>query len=265
MPCKTCTNVPSICMSCYNISTVNSNNLFYSANNTCLSVCPSGYYSSTDLICLPCSSTCLSCSILSSNCTSCNLTSSYPALNITNLTGSCLNSCPNTFYLNSNATPPQCALCDSTINKCYFCSDINVCTKCIPNFYLQNGQCVSTCLANVSIPNNSTWNCDACSVQCATCAGSINNCTSCSASSARYNGDCVTSCPSPLVINAQECAGCDPLCKTCSLISTNCTACYTNSINPYLSVTSSFLGSCIQSCNNTYYGDNVNGVCKLCS
>ena len=38
-----------------------------------------------------------------------------------------------------------------------------------------------------------------------------------------------------------------------------------NSTTPYLSVSSSYLGSCITSCNNTYYGDLVDGMCKLCS
>jgi len=184
MPCKTCTNVPTVCMSCYNISSVNTNNLYFSVNKTCLSVCPTGYYPSTDLICQACSSTCLSCSIISSNCTSCNSSSPYPALNITNNIGSCLTSCPNSFYLNKNATPQQCAPCDSTINHCLYCTDIDVCTKCVPGFYLQNSKCVLTCLANVTIPNNSTWNCDACSIQCATCTNLINNCSSCSANAA---------------------------------------------------------------------------------
>ena len=265
MPCKTCTNVPTVCMSCYSISSVNTNNLYFSANKTCLSVCPSGYYPSTDLICQACSSTCLSCSIISTNCTSCNSTSSYPALNITNYTGSCLTSCPNSFYLNKNVTPPQCTPCDSTNNHCSFCTDIDVCTKCVANYYLQSGKCVTTCLANVTIPNNSSWNCDPCSVQCATCTNFINNCSSCSANAAEYQGSCVTSCPYPYVINNKKCAGCDPICKTCSLIATNCTSCYINSTNPYLSVSSTFLGNCIPSCNNTYYGDILNGVCKLCS
>lgn len=184
LPCKTCTSSPTVCLSCYNISSVNTNNLYFSGNKTCLTVCPTGYYASTDLICIACSSTCLTCSIIGTNCTSCNLSSGYPALNITNYTGSCLTSCPNTFYLNKNATPAQCALCDSTINHCYFCSDINVCTKCVAGFFLQNSQCVSSCLINVSLPNNSTWTCDNCSLQCATCSVSINNCTSCGVNAA---------------------------------------------------------------------------------
>jgi proprotein convertase subtilisin/kexin type 5 len=184
MPCKTCSNIPTACMSCYNISTVNTNNLLFAGNNTCLANCPSGYYATTDLMCIACSSTCLTCSITSNNCTSCNLTSAYPALNITNYTGSCLTSCPNTFYLNRNATPPQCTPCDSTINRCYFCTDINICTKCATGYYLQTSQCVTTCLINVSIQNNSTWTCDLCSIQCASCSTSINNCTSCAPNAA---------------------------------------------------------------------------------
>lgn len=45
----------------------------------------------------------------------------------------------------------------------------------------------------------------------------------------------------------------------------NCTACYTNSSQPYLTVTSSFVGSCTGSCPQNFYGDLANGLCQACS
>jgi proprotein convertase subtilisin/kexin type 5 len=44
--CLTCTGSPTNCLSC-------STNFYF--NFTCLSVCPQGYYGSTNLVCLTCS------------------------------------------------------------------------------------------------------------------------------------------------------------------------------------------------------------------
>lgn len=266
LPCKTCTSNPSTCLSCYNISSINNLNLYFSVNSSCLSSCPNAYYATTALNCVPCLATCLTCFSVDSNCTSCNLTSSYPALNISGTAGSCLSACPLFYYLSKSATPPhQCIKCDNTTYHCNTCTDINVCLSCIATYYFYNNTCIPSCPPDISIPNNGTWICDACSPQCATCKITINNCTSCSSSSAFYNGSCVTSCPFPLVINSGTCAACDAICKACSLISTNCTACYTSSTKPYLTTTSAFLGSCIGACSYGYYGDLTNGVCQSCA
>jgi hypothetical protein len=265
LPCRTCSSANvSSCLSCYNNPSISNLNLYYPATNQCLSLCPSAYYASPSLTCLPCAATCLTCAALSSNCTACNTSSAYPALNLTNSTGICLSACPLYYYLSASATPPQCTLCDQTTYHCSTCSAVNVCLSCVANFYLSSGTCTASCPPNTAIPNSGTWKCDLCSTQCATCVGTINNCSSCSASAASYNGQCLSVCPAPLVVNSGTCANCDPSCRTCSLTSTNCTACNITSALPYLSTTNASVGSCLQTCPYSYYGDLTDGLCLSC-
>lgn len=265
LPCKTCSSTnKSACFSCYNNPSITSMKLYFSVGSQCVSSCSDGYYETASLTCIVCSGTCLTCSTVASNCTSCNQTSLYPALNLTNISGSCLSSCPLYFYLSKTSTPIQCLQCDSATYHCSTCSSLNVCLSCIAGNYLYSGSCSPTCPATLSVPNNGTWACDICNSECATCEISVSNCTSCSASSAYYNGKCLSACPYPLVINAGTCAGCSSTCKLCSLVYTNCTACYTNSSLPYLTVTNSGLGSCAAVCPYSYYGDIANGVCQSC-
>lgn len=264
LPCKTCTANQSACLSCYNNQNISVYNLYFPTASQCLTACPTGYYQTSALSCLACATTCLTCSFLSTNCTSCNISSANPALNLTNGTGTCLSACPTYYYLSATATPPQCVPCDQTTYHCSICTALNACTTCVPGYYSYNASCSSACPLNITIPNNSTWTCDPCSPQCATCSITTSNCTSCSSTAAFYNGQCLTACPYPLVINAGTCANCDSSCKTCSLVSSNCTACYTTSALPYLSLTNTSLGTCLTSCPYSYYGDLTNGACLSC-
>lgn len=82
----------------------------------------------------------------------------------------------------------------------------------------------------------------------------------------QINGQCLAECPYPLVKEAGACVSCDGSCKVCSGIKTNCTACYTNTSLPFLTVTDTYLGSCVSTCaNQSEYGDLVNGVCASCA
>ncbi len=265
LPCKTCTSNKSACLSCYNNPDISSLNLYFPTNSQCLNLCPTGYYETTSLTCLSCATTCLTCSILSTNCTSCNTSSANPALNLTNSIGTCLSACPIYYYLSSIATPPQCVPCDQVTYHCSICTAINLCSTCIANYFLYNNTCSNSCPLNTTIANNGTWTCDPCSSQCATCMGTLSNCTTCSATSAKYNGQCLSTCPYPLVIKAGTCDYCDSYCKICSIVSSNCTACYTTSSLPYLSTTNTSIGTCLNSCPYSYYGDLTNGACVSCS
>lgn len=118
LPCKSCTSNISVCLSCYNNTSISANNLYYSLNNSCLSSCPTGFYASLDLICIACSSICLTCVSTTSNCASCNSTSPYPALNISNGVGTCLSACPTYYYLTTMTNPSQCTICVSPCSTC---------------------------------------------------------------------------------------------------------------------------------------------------
>jgi len=267
LPCKTCTANSSVCLSCYSNTNVSTFNTYFPSNNSCISFCPSAYYlDTTTQTCYLCGTNCLTCQGFSSNCTSCLSSSAYPALNFTvigsTVTGTCLSVCPLYFYLSNSTSPAQCTPC---IIPCLACTGIVSCLSCRTGYYYYNNACIPNCPLNYTIPNNATLTCDACSTQCATCSGNVNNCNTCSSIAAFYNNQCVTSCPYPLVINSGICSSCSSQCKTCSLISTNCTACFSNSSLPFLSITNTSLGSCINQCSFLYYGDIANGACILCS
>jgi proprotein convertase subtilisin/kexin type 5 len=97
-PCATCQSSAANCLSCLQNIT---NKFYYSANNSCLTVCPSGQYGDASNKCQNCSSFCFSCQTNSYTCTSCsNLTF------LSSSTNTCVSStsCPtNTFAdLSSN-------------------------------------------------------------------------------------------------------------------------------------------------------------------
>lgn len=60
-PCKTCSSNLSACQSCYSNTAITLSNLYYAPGSSCLPGCPSGFFSTTSLVCSPCSSTCLTC------------------------------------------------------------------------------------------------------------------------------------------------------------------------------------------------------------
>lgn len=245
IPCKTCISNTSNCLSCYNNPNISLSNLYFAGNYSCITSCPTGYYQSTSLICVACSTICLTCTASPSNCASCNSTSSYPALYFSNSTGTCMSTCPTYYYLTTSILPNQCTPC---ISPCYTCTGLNVCLSCVPNYFYYNLTCSLQCPSNISIANNITHNCDLCSSQCATCLGTVSSCTGCSSTAIQYNNACLTSCPYPLVISGGTCANCSTNCSSCSLTATNCTSCSITSGTPYLFNPSTTSGICMTTC-----------------
>ena len=262
IPCQSCTSNLTACLSCYTNTNITDNIYLFSLNNSCLTACPTGFFASVNLRCTSCSATCLTCISSSSNCTSCNASSAYPALNITGGSGACLSACPIFFYLSTSLSPSQCTPC---VPPCLTCTSFTACLSCLPGSFFYNMTCSSKCPPNTTIANNGSWNCDACSPQCATCNGTISTCVTCSASAAFHQGSCVTQCPFPLVISSGICANCSTSCQGCSLVSFNCTSCSSSSALPFLLTTNTSLGSCLNRCPFTYYADTAQGLCRLCS
>jgi hypothetical protein len=111
--CLTCQNSDSFCLIC------SSGKSLY--NNTCLSVCPTGYYSLSGQ-CLACVSPCATCSGTGSTCLSC--VSNYFSDIGTN-SSNCVKVCSNSNYLGVGGQCKQCT------QNCKTCSvSLNNCTSC---------------------------------------------------------------------------------------------------------------------------------------
>jgi proprotein convertase subtilisin/kexin type 5 len=222
-PCSTCpASNRSHCLSCY---TTVVTPMVYMFNNTCVSVCPSGYYIDTATeTCLPCNTPCLSCLNSPDNCTACNSTSDYKYLNKTSTAATCVSECPAYMFEDTSQIPYVCSLC---ISPCAHCSSLTNCTTCLSPFYYYNYNCLTLCPIDVTVLVNSA--CIDCSKVCAKCSITPTNCTQCASPYALYNGSCASACPSDMIDIANVCTLCDHTCLTCSIATTNCTSCNTSS------------------------------------
>lgn len=133
---------------------------------SCLSDCPSGYYSS-GAVCELCMSNCLNCTA-AATCTSCQF--SYSLYN-----SACVYTCPaSTVSVYSNVSNSStCIPCPS---DCLSCSSAAspLCLNCLGGFYLYNGSCVSNC-SFASLFISYQMSCAAC--QCLNCTTFAFNCT----------------------------------------------------------------------------------------
>ena len=135
--CKTCNGITSFnCTSC-----VSSLILFQSS---CVTSCPTGYFSNISGLCYPCDSSCLSCTgPLASNCLSCSNNTSYLENSV------CVQVC------NSNLFPRgdthTCVGC--SVENCLECEQWNICKTCFDNYSLNT---MKNCLQNIYTIGNLT-------------------------------------------------------------------------------------------------------------
>ncbi len=186
IPCRSCTANTSACLSCYTDLAITNSIYHFAQNNSCLTGCPNGFYSfyaNSLYSCLACSATCLTCITASSNCTTCNTTSAFPALNLTGSSGVCLSNCPIYYYLSASLTPTQCTPC---VFPCLTCTSLTACLSCVDNRFFYNMTCLPSCPTGITIANNGSWNCDACSSQCSKCINTTSTCDGCSSTAALY-------------------------------------------------------------------------------
>jgi hypothetical protein len=240
-PCKGCTTTATQCTSCLP-TPYTSNNYLFSVNNTCLSVCPNGYYlPSGTFTCQPCDSAiCLTCSSTATGCTSC---SSPRFLH----NSSCLLSCPNTYY-GSNTSCLPCT------NQCYNCSSATVCLTCVPGYNLNpNNTCLTSC-PNGYIALSQV--CSPCTSPCATCSLSVTNCSTCVTNYLLFNSTCIQACPDGRYqdVNGQ-CQLCVSPCQFCTT-ALLCTSCV---INYYIYNST----QCVLTCPAGTYGQASS--CQNCS
>ena len=214
--CATCTGPSSLqCTSCSNSSAV----LF---NSSCISTCPSHYYSASGT-CTLCYSTCSSCSGGSSQqCTSCYSGSSRPYLD----SDSCVSNCASGEFLNGTV----CAPCDSS---CLICSGplSSQCQRCVNSSdYIFDGTCSAACPAiGAYILSAAQMTCGSCDSSCLSCnGGSSSSCLTCPANGVLYLGSCLSQCPTSTSLDnsTNSCQPCDSDCTSCvGPANTDCLTC----------------------------------------
>ncbi len=111
--CYTCSNNDSYCSSCIN------GKFLY--NNTCVSICPTGFYGLNNE-CQKCSSPCLTCNGSAAYCLTC--ISNY-FIDIGTSISSCVQTCTNVNYLGVDGICKQCTsnckTCKGTLGNCTSC------------------------------------------------------------------------------------------------------------------------------------------------
>lgn len=150
-PCEQCSTSPSVCLSC--LPAPNNYTIYYSANNSCVNVCPSGNFVSNGT-CVTCVSPCSTCTT-ATLCLTCTNSTIFYSVN-----SSCLSACPSGYYNDSNG---NCSLC---VSPCSTCTTSTFCLSCSINF-LSNNTCVnSTVCPTGTYANSANRSCDACQSPC---------------------------------------------------------------------------------------------------
>lgn len=111
--CATCSEAPTKCTSCTKSD-------FYLLDGNCVSLCSNNYYQSD----------------FSKKCINCANQSQYKKED----ENACINSIPPHYYLDPLSPYNIVKKCK---DECESCTDINVCTSCIENFFLSNDECLT--------------------------------------------------------------------------------------------------------------------------
>ena len=258
-PCATCDTTATKCLSCIqNVTT----NKYYSIDNTCLNVCPDGFYAESGNICTSCSLSCTTCTADPYTCTSC---SGSNFLNSNTKTCGLSSSCPPNTY--SDVASHLCKSCDVSCSECTALS--TNCSTCATGYIILFSNttyksCSNLCPSGTVNDTINNLGCR-CDVQCKTCSGTISNCLTCDSSSIYtyfYVNTCVSTCPFttyPTVISGvNQCQACSQSgCKVCD--STTCSQCSGQLIL--------YQGACVFSCQTSTVMVIINGVmtCQACS
>lgn len=236
-PCRSCQdNNLSYCLTCYSWAS-----LKYHLSDSCLALCPSGYYSqiyNNLYSCIACSTGCTDCS--SAGCLAC-------APNYFIYAAACFTSCPSgtlTITGNNSCSPclSPCATCTPTLSSC---------TSCLANYLLLNSTCYSSCPDGYYAPSLAT-HCEPCPSTCLTCNAA--GCLSCQPSDYLYRGSCYSVCPVGSFPDGSSCTACLSSCFSCSslVVCSSCSAGY------YLAPNS----TCSTFCPSGYFPSG--SVCAQC-
>ncbi|CAD8179254.1 unnamed protein product [Paramecium octaurelia] len=296
--CQKCNDFCQECTS-YTSCTVCQPNLYHLNKQICLIQCPLGYYQNVDTFtcdqcdsdcqeciypnvcinplqicasnqflfqntCMDCHWTCLTCDGPTQfDCTNCGylqLTSEHRYMYYTQ----CLLLCPK------GTDNYKCLQCQE---QCEICSSNQECVSCFIGYFLQNGDCVTTCNQGY-YADQEFQICRECFTGCLECVGPrYSECVLCQPNYLLSDNRCLPYCPYKHFYNfiSTKCEYCDsfiygnscvtecplqyyPINNVCYLCNNNCTSCQSGL---YL-----YQKTCLQNCITGTF--NVNGVCQPC-
>ena len=232
--CSSCNGTTeNQCLSC------NSSLGYYFYNNSCISLCPSGFYGNND------SSICEICDIL---CKECFGPSSYDCLSCQSFNlyqNACIEQCPNNTYLSYDFSLLS-SICLDCNNTCQTCSGPleTECLTCFDkNYYFLNNECLVCHETCMNCHGTSSYDCDSCNITTGLFL---------------YNSQCINQCPSRYFYDSSI--------KTCNLCDSSCLSCNDSSSNDCLKCQPNLLltldNACQDSCDLGSYA--MNGACEAC-
>ncbi|XP_063311099.1 proprotein convertase subtilisin/kexin type 5 isoform X1 [Pelobates fuscus] len=198
--CEICAE-GDICVKC-------SNNYLY--NGRCLKTCPEGFFGLKGN-CTKCSQECKTCAQSANFCLSCERPK---VLEQTTCKAACSDS-----HIDIDG------VCEHCPSDCLTCADEQICTACLPGYFLYEDKCLLFCPDGYY---NEVGKCMPCDPMCAKCNGPLSDdCEECSSHSyVLYNGRCFKTCPKRTYYDVftKDCQDCDTTCESCSS-ATSCDEC----------------------------------------
>ena len=170
-------------------------------NSRCVSVCPNGFFSDGSK-CQPCAKECKICNGPSNG--NCSVCQKGFLLN----GATCVPSCPD----NMAQKEDKCVKCDE---KCARCKDAEECSKCVADYFLKDGKCVSDCKKGFYKSYNPNV-CKKCDTGCAECE-TAKKCDVCEKGLFMKDGKCVKNCGEKFFANTvtNTCTPCSNGCIVC--------------------------------------------------
>lgn len=231
-----------------------------------------------------------SCQLCDPSCSLCNQTSTtcQKCKNVSGVVyfyfaSECLVACPNGMYgekSNNTCTVcnPACLLCFGPLTtQCYSCQ-VDSSTGIYYYLSYATTSCVPLCPYG-QYAVNSSFTCQLCNMNCATCAGTSTNCLTCTYVNTinivyLHNSKCIIICPNGFWMNSSvgldhQCSPCNSFCTVCfGPSSSECTACNNQTIGGASVIYYKDLNS--TTCNTTcpdgqFILSSVPNVCTACS
>ncbi|KAL4482057.1 hypothetical protein ABPG73_000581 [Tetrahymena malaccensis] len=235
--CISC-NSPTVCTKCQPLT--------YLVNQQCQTQCNSNQHAdNVQQICIDCPSFCNKCDLDPTKCQIC--ASNYVLFNET-----CLTSCPDTYYKDSNS------ICQPCLQNCSQCDSSQICNVCKVGYSLyQSNQCLANCPDKFYSDSNNI--CQPCQQNCIQCNFS-GVCSKCTDNFYLFqNQQCLQNCPQNYFHedSSKTCQKCMNNCDTCSSSDT-CSQCQQN----YYLLNNS---QCLSDCPQKFYKDSQKSICAECS
>uniref|UniRef100_A0A8P4K715 Proprotein convertase subtilisin/kexin type 5a n=1 Tax=Dicentrarchus labrax TaxID=13489 RepID=A0A8P4K715_DICLA len=219
---------------------------FLTAQQTCVSKCPGGFFASRlSGVCEACPPGCLQC-VDAQHCTRCQSTRKAPLFL---QDGQCVQECVRGYLAGQvcRSCAAGCASCGKNATHCLSCEE---------PLLLHKHQCVEECPPEHTVRDRECQHCPSACQEC----NPLGQCTGCEEYHFLHEGQCVQDCPERFFEDKEqrECLLCHPDCALCDGPNNNdCDAC----MDPEATLHS---GACLAACPSHTYRDPMTGECKDC-